>query len=145
MHSFREAHQGPHLAARQLVADDEDQVFLAELALALEVRPLLVQGLRGACVSWRRRRDGKCLPRCNFALRLPYFVVLPLALMRCSIASRWLSQTASSSLAHKVAAMLKSKKSCIAYASVSATFLARRNLKMRAMCCAECLRASYLQ
>ena len=48
MHSFREAHQGAHLAARELVADDEDQIVLAELALALEVRPLLVQGLRGA-------------------------------------------------------------------------------------------------
>ena len=32
-------------------------------------------------------------------------MVLPLALMRCSIASRWLSQTASSSLCQRVAAM----------------------------------------
>ena len=39
------------------------------------------------------------------ALSEPYFVVLPLALMRCSIASRWLSQTASSSLCQRVAAM----------------------------------------
>ena len=48
MHSFREAHQGAHLAARQLVAHYQDEVLLAELGLALEVRPLLVEGLRGA-------------------------------------------------------------------------------------------------
>jgi hypothetical protein len=68
-----------------------------------------VQGLRGACeslVSRRRQRDGK-FAALQRALSEPYFVVLPLAFMRCSIASRWLSQTASSSLAHKVAAILR--------------------------------------
>ena len=57
-----------------------------------------------ATISRRRRRDGK-FAALQRAFKLPYFVVLPLALMRCSIASRWLSQTASSSLCQRVAAM----------------------------------------
>ena len=62
-----------------------------------------------ATISRRRRRDGK-FAALQRALSEPYFVVLPLAFMRCSIASRWLSQTASSSLAHKVAAMAQDQE-----------------------------------